>query len=427
MELWVGVCSDRCLLSVTEITEDSQPHAMRAAHRVIMAQRCLLLCILLDAISASDGTLRYVQVLFRHGDRTPTHAYPTDPHQKDTWHQGWGKLTQEGMRQEYELGQYLRQRYVGSGFIHGNYTADEIHVLATYKDRAIMSANCMLAGLFPPTGYQIWNPAIPWQPIPIHTLPKEDDFILEMKCPTYDALAYKLSKTGYIKQFVTQNQDLIDLLGQHSGYPPNFESLLDMIDPIYVENAHNLTFPPWLQQNDVYKRFLALKDMKAQIKFHTKPMARIRGGPLLGKFIKNMDDVVNFNNVTQKIDFFSGHDTNINALLSVMGMFNQLHIMYAGAVLVELHHYATVGYTVEFYYRNDTNVQPYLLTVPGCGSSCPLSTLKVLTRDVIPDDPVASCLGHPSTPPCSTQGSSSTYGAQSVLLLALVITGVFLV
>ncbi|XP_046583107.1 prostatic acid phosphatase-like [Haliotis rubra] len=391
-----------------------------------MARLCFLLCVL-NAISSLDGSLRYAQVLFRHGDRTPTHAYPNDPHQKDTWPQGWGQLTQVGMRQEYELGQYLRQRYVDSGFIHGNYTADEIHILATYKDRAIMSAYSMLAGLFPPAGDQIWNPAIPWQPIPVHTLPKEDDFILEMDCPTYDALKYKFSKSDYAKHLEAQYQDLVDLLANYSGYPPSFESLMDMVDPIYVENAHNLTFPLWLRQNDVYKRFLALKDVKAQLKFHDKAMARIRGGPLLGKFIQNMDDVVNFNNITQKIDFYAGHDTNINALLSTMGMFNQIHIMYAGAVLVELHHYDTEGYTVEFYYRNDTTVLPYLLTVPGCGSSCPLSKLKVLTRDVIPDDPVATCLGHPSTHPCSSQGSSIKDMAQSVLLLQSMITIIFLV
>ncbi|XP_046583084.1 prostatic acid phosphatase-like [Haliotis rubra] len=188
--------------------------------------------------------------LFRHGDRSPEHTYPNDPYQEDTWPQRWGELTQEGMRREYELGQYLRHRYVDGGFIHGNYTADEIHVLASYKDRAIMSAYCMLAGLFPPTGDQIWNPAIPWQPIPVHTLPKEDDF------------------------------DLIDLLGKHSGYPPTFESLVDMFDPIFVENDNNMTFPLWLRQNDVYKRFRALKNMVAQLKFHTKAMARIRGGRL---------------------------------------------------------------------------------------------------------------------------------------------------
>lgn len=38
-----------------------------------------------------------------------------------------------------------------------------------------MSAQANLAGLFPPTGDQVWNPDIRWQPIPVHPLMGGDD------------------------------------------------------------------------------------------------------------------------------------------------------------------------------------------------------------------------------------------------------------
>ncbi len=35
-----------------------------------------------------------------------------------------------------------------------------------------------MAGFYPPSGSQIWNADINWQPIPIHTLPVEQDPVI---------------------------------------------------------------------------------------------------------------------------------------------------------------------------------------------------------------------------------------------------------
>uniref|UniRef100_A0ACB8FUS9 Uncharacterized protein n=1 Tax=Sphaerodactylus townsendi TaxID=933632 RepID=A0ACB8FUS9_9SAUR len=77
---------------------------------------------------------------------------------------------QLGMRQQYELGQYIKKRY--SDFLSPTYKREEIYIQSTDVDRTIMSAQANLAGLFPPTTEEIWNPQIPWQPIPVHVVPK---------------------------------------------------------------------------------------------------------------------------------------------------------------------------------------------------------------------------------------------------------------
>lgn len=44
-----------------------------------------------------------------------------------------------------------------------------------------MSAMTNLAALFPPEGISVWNPSLPWQPIPVHTVPVSEDRVSIME------------------------------------------------------------------------------------------------------------------------------------------------------------------------------------------------------------------------------------------------------
>jgi len=53
----------------------------------------------------------------------------------------------------------------------------EVYVRSTDVDRTLMSSETDLAGLFPPEGPQVWNDELMWQPVPVHTVSEESDYV----------------------------------------------------------------------------------------------------------------------------------------------------------------------------------------------------------------------------------------------------------
>ncbi|VDN32598.1 unnamed protein product [Cylicostephanus goldi] len=88
------------------------------------------------AASLTDGDmeLMLVQAVWRHGDRSPTKTYPTDPFQDGNWTfggGGFGQLSPIGMRQHLILGKLLRKTYVDSGFLSKRYSSKEVRSYCT--------------------------------------------------------------------------------------------------------------------------------------------------------------------------------------------------------------------------------------------------------------------------------------------------------
>ena len=75
--------------------------------------------------------------------------------------------------QMYRLGQFLRSRY--NGYLNDLYSTSEMIMKSSAHDRCLMSAEVVLAGLYPPVGYQVWNDGLHWQPIPVHSTPRHLD------------------------------------------------------------------------------------------------------------------------------------------------------------------------------------------------------------------------------------------------------------
>jgi len=77
------------------------------------------------------------------------------------------------MLQLYNMGQWIRQEY---GITIGNkFQSVNMLVRSSYADRCVMSAQALLAGLFPPSSEDMFVSGLPWIPVPVHSIPRNLD------------------------------------------------------------------------------------------------------------------------------------------------------------------------------------------------------------------------------------------------------------
>ncbi|EOA99410.1 Prostatic acid phosphatase, partial [Anas platyrhynchos] len=354
--------------------------------------------------ATAERELKFVAVVFRHGDRTPIVNFPTDLHKESEWPQGFGQLTQTGMQQLYELGQYVRKRY--SNFLNSTYNRKEFYIQSTDYDRTIMSAQSYLSGLFPPTSSQIWNPELLWQPIPVHIVPKATDRRLHFPlsdCPRFDELQ---NETQTSSEFQSRIQPYMffntGLELNHLKILDNFQ-LWNTYDTLYCEGIHNYSLPVWATK-DVVDKMEKLAELSLSSLFgvyKTEEKSRLQGGVLVNIILNSFKQAAN-SSKERKMEVYSAHDTTIGALQIALNIFNGKLPPYAACQFFELYQESSgqvssrlcknkEQYSIEMHYRNDSSKDPYLLTLPGCTSSCPLEKFSELVSPIITESWSKEC------------------------------------
>ncbi|KAK6030340.1 hypothetical protein OSTOST_03532, partial [Ostertagia ostertagi] len=163
-----------------------------------------------------NDKLHLVQVVWRHGDRAPVMTYPTDVHQEDAWPNGWGELTEVNIPQDLfktrwecvnsnALGNVLESAY-------NRVTSFSTSSLAGYFDlgmcnRTLISAYSNIAGMFSggEAGKDFPNETnwpSGWTPVPVHTLPTDEDHAGNVfaPCPRAVQLDDELRNSKEFKQ-----------------------------------------------------------------------------------------------------------------------------------------------------------------------------------------------------------------------------------
>ncbi|KAE8596915.1 hypothetical protein XENTR_v10016281 [Xenopus tropicalis] len=357
---------------------------------------CSLISSLVIHIAAGRE-LKFAVILYRHGDRSPIATFPNDNHTEDSWPDGFGQLTKLGKQQQYELGRYLRTRY--ARFLNASYRPSEVYVRSTDIDRTIMSAQANLAGLFQPAGDQIWNSSIFWQPIPVHTVSKTEDKLLLMpfsNCPLYEKLVKETFSSKEYHQLVEPYLDFLNILSKNTGF--SIEQLSQFgawttYDALFCETIHNYSLPTWASKETMNKlQHLSEIILSANYGIYRhQEKSRLQGGVLLNSIIQNITNMKETPSFQRRILIYSAHDTTVFGLHTALNVSNGKLIPYTACHLFELYQDEQGQYSIEMYYRNDSAVEPYPLTLPGCAFSCPLHQFIELTSPIITQDWEEEC------------------------------------
>nr|XP_018898593.1 PREDICTED: lysosomal acid phosphatase-like isoform X2 [Bemisia tabaci] len=266
--------------------------------------------LLMNSSPRVESSVRFVSILHRHGERAPILTYPLDPY-KDAafWVDGPEQLLQEGKVTTYDLGQFLRERY--GGFLSSRYKAHEILMRSSRIDRCLMSAELVLAGLYPPVGTQIWNKDLPWQPIPVQTAPDDAD-----------------------------------------------------------DEQHGFKVPEWARE--IYPKKLQELAAINYFQLYDTPLQRkLRSGILINDILDSMWKKTNASEkFERRMNIFSAHDTTLGRLWQAIDISEDLGLekpIYGSALIFELHETSTSKYRVKILYkRGMLDRDMTVLHIKGC-------------------------------------------------------------
>ncbi|XP_047142451.1 lysosomal acid phosphatase isoform X1 [Hydra vulgaris] len=340
----------------------------------------LMLLALSNAFT--NKTLVLVNLVYRHGARSPIEFFPNNQY-INQWPVDPGMLTKVGMNMEFELGKFLKKRYIESSFINQSYIAKEVYIRSSDESRCLQSAETQLAGLYPPIGYQVWNENITWQPIPVHTVPGDVDPVLrsdDTYCPRLKKLLKQLTlKPEYIQK-EHENQDFLRVLSNYSGMTVNFTNLWIIDDAIKCEKAQGFKGPKWYKEVEKPLHELAAWIFLQEYNEVDDELGRLLGGNLLNLININMlkyFDSKSYDGI-YKLTMYSGHDTSIMSLTAALNV-DITPPTFASCFMIELYQHSNGDLYVEMQFRNDTSGNTVPFKLKNCGFSCPLLEFLRLT------------------------------------------------
>ncbi|KAK9302832.1 hypothetical protein QLX08_005321 [Tetragonisca angustula] len=348
----------------------------------------LFLNLFLHSTKADE--LELVQIIFRHGDRTPSkeEIYPKLSYNPIYDTLGYGQLTERGKIREFCLGTMLRKRY--STFLGRSHTYGSVYAYSTDIDRTKMSLQLVLAGIYPPTltdsGY------LELSPIPAYYEPLiVDNILCAENCPRYKQEYKKIKATPTIVSTVLENKKLFEYIGENTGIDMTVDPILSTYG-LYIflttQESLNITLPEWATE-EVQTKMKPIVELEYQIRSYNTLMKRLNGGHLVQEFIKNMN--AKRNQTSPKVYVYSGHEINVAAFAKAHNFVEPEIPSFGSAIIVEKLRDSKGKHFVQLYLWTGVTqeLKPYKLS--KCDKKCPYEKYITIMEHVIPLEEDLNC------------------------------------
>jgi len=281
----------------------------------------LLCTFALNGATAHAEEMVFAVDVIRHGDRAPIESIPNAP-----WTDSvpLGHLSPLGMQQEFQLGEKFRDRYVKQfHLLPEHYSSETMYARSTDIDRTLISAECVLLGLYPPGSGPSTNgkPALPcsYQPIPIHTKPRAEDSLLVIdynpKLPS--TLDQYVHDTPEWKEKNVILEPRIKRWNELTGMKmESLRSVGGLGDALAIYKLHNIPISKGLTDADV-KEITDTTEWAFATSFKPHQVGDLTSHELL-KVIADYFEEAAKSKSKLKYVLFSAHDTTISGLMSIL-------------------------------------------------------------------------------------------------------------
>ncbi|CAH0561082.1 unnamed protein product [Brassicogethes aeneus] len=342
---------------------------------------------LFNGEKCSNNSLRLVQVIFRHGNRTnlTSATYKIDPYRFEQYYPyGVGQLTKEGKLKSYKMGQDLRKRY--KQFLGDVYLNKMVEGISSSKTRAQCSLLAALAGLCPPNKNEIFEKRLNWQPIPYNTLcEQQDKLFLKTDNEKFVKLYCELQKNPETMEILSRYCNIFSYLTDYTGQ--EIKTIKDsyfLYGCFKVEEELGFVLPDWSCKvypdplHEMALIFFTELTENLEIK-------RLFTGYLMKFMVNEMNEkITDRQNNRKKMVLYSAHDLQVMCFLIAIGYCNIEIPPYAAYILVELHEIDNV-FGVKVFYQNYKSSKPCQVKIKG-KTFTPLDEFVCMIKDSFPKD-----------------------------------------